>query len=275
VYTDEVARYCNNGLEQRVRKSGTTTAVTTGAVHYAYDEDGHVLGEHDTSGIPIYEVIWLGDQPVAVVKQTRTGSGTSLNVATRIDYVYADHLNTPRVVTRSSDHAIVWRWDSFECFGVTPANENPNALVTYSFNLRFPGQVYDRETTCFYNLNRDYAAWVGRYMQSDRIGLNGGINTYVYVDGNPVSYIDPWGWIRYNAPLPRTVPVVGETYKKLVCVETCLMGRTSNLSLDLLITGGAEKASHSPSSYHYKGEACDVSTSNPVSQDDMNNCAAS
>jgi len=273
--TTTTVSYWYNGLEQRVRKSGTTTAVTTGAVHYAYDEDGHVLGEYDTSGIPIYEVIWLGDQPVAVVKQTRTGSGISLNVATRIDYVYADHLNTPRVVTRSSDHAIVWRWDSFECFGVTPANENPNALVTYSFNLRFPGQVYDRETTCFYNLNRDYAAWVGRYMQSDRIGLNGGINTYVYVDGNPVSYIDPWGWIRYNAPLPRTVPVVGETYKKLVCVETCLMGRTSNLSLDLLITGGAEKASHSPSSYHYKGEACDVSTSNPVSQDDMNNCAAS
>ncbi|MGY0194099.1 RHS repeat-associated core domain-containing protein [Leptothrix sp. BB-4] len=203
--TTTPVNYWYNGLEQRVRKSGATAVVTTGAVHYAYDEDGHILGEYDTSGIPIYEVVWLGDQPVAVVKQTRTGSGATLNVATRIDYVYADHLNTPRIVVRSSDHAIVWRWDSFESFGVTPVNENPNALGVYSFNLRFPGQVYDRETTGFYNHHRDYAAWIGRYMQSDPIGLAGGINTYEYVGGNPVSSIDPTGL----CPMCLAIPFIG------------------------------------------------------------------
>lgn len=185
--------YRYNGLEQRVSKAGAL--VGTGAAYYVYDEANHLLGEYDASGVPLYEVVWIGDLPVGVIKQTRTGSGATLNISTRLDYLYADHLNTPRVIVRGTDHAILWRWDSTEPFGVTPANENPNALGSYPFNLRFPGQVYDRETTGHYNLNRDYAAWVGRYMQSDPIGLAGGINTYAYVGGNPIRYVDPSGEI--------------------------------------------------------------------------------
>jgi RHS repeat-associated protein len=185
--------YWYNALEQRVRKSGDTSMVPTGASNYSYDEEGHVLGEYDASGVPIYEVVWLGDQPVAVVKQIRTGSGATLNVATRVDYVYADHLNAPRMIVRDSDHAIIWRWDSSEPFGLTPANSNPFALGAYVFNLRFPGQVYDKEVGWSDNLNRTYDPWMGRYVQSDPIGLQGGVNTYAYVGGNPLSRTDPMG----------------------------------------------------------------------------------
>ena len=138
--------YFYNGLEQRVRKSGPTAAVPTGNVYYAYDEAGHLIGEYDANLVPIYETVYLGDTPVAVIKQVRSGSGKNVTVTTQLSYVYADHIDTPRVVVRASDHAMQWRWDDAEAFGATPPNENPSGLGVFRFNQRFPGQVFDAET---------------------------------------------------------------------------------------------------------------------------------
>ncbi len=61
--------------------------------------------------------------------------------------------------------------------------------------LRFPGQVEDAATALHYNYFRDYDPSLGRYNQSDPIGLRGGVNTYAYVGGNPLAYIDPLGLV--------------------------------------------------------------------------------
>jgi len=103
-------------------------------------------------------------------------------------YIHADHLNAPRVVVDQSG-AKRWRWIA-EPFGTTAPETNPDGLSVFTQNLRFPGQYADAESGLWYNHFRYYAPDGGAYRQSDPIGLMAGINTYIYVDANPLSGFD-------------------------------------------------------------------------------------
>ncbi|MCU7866743.1 MAG: RHS repeat-associated core domain-containing protein [Candidatus Thiodiazotropha sp. (ex Lucinoma borealis)] len=63
----------------------------------------------------------------------------------------------------------------------------------FALNLRYPGQYHARESGYYYNYFRDYDPTTGRYIQSDPIGLEGGLNTYTYVLNNPLQFIDLFG----------------------------------------------------------------------------------
>jgi RHS repeat-associated protein len=173
------ANYVYNALGQMIEKYGTGATSLM-----VYDEAGHLLGEYSSTGALVQETVWMGNIPVATLQP----NGSSVNIY----YVHTDQLNAPRVITRPSDNAIAWRWDT-DPFGTVAPNQNPASLGTFIYNLRFPGQYYQAETGLNYNYSRDYDPQTGRYVESDPIGLGGGVNTYAYTAGNPVSFIDPTG----------------------------------------------------------------------------------
>lgn len=166
-----VGTYTYNALGQRVSK--TYADATKELFHY--NEAGQLLSVTNASGTTIREYIYNGATLVGYVN------------AGILTYVHNDHLNTPQVVT-AQNQSVLWMAD-YEPFGKAKLN----ASNTIAFSARFPGQYLDSETGIYYNYFRDYDPSIGRYIESDPIGLEGGINTYAYVGGNPIIYTDPNG----------------------------------------------------------------------------------
>ncbi|WP_157476460.1 T6SS effector amidase Tae4 family protein [Lysobacter sp. Root690] len=191
--------YRYNAKGERVAAiNGDTGPVTT---YTLYDEAGQWIGDYDGTGATIQQAIWMDNLPVGLLD----GAGT----AQSLKYIEPDHLGTPRAVVdpnRGTTGVAIWTWDAKgEAFGNSPPNQDPDldgtALV---FNMRFPGQRYDAASGLVYNYFRDYDAGSGRYVQSDLIGLAGGISTYGYVGGIPTVSVDPSGLL--GTRLPRIGP---------------------------------------------------------------------
>ncbi len=160
----------HNALGQRVIKSGGSS----GYNYYYYDEAGQLIAEYALTGKIWKEYIYLHGQ---VVGYARNGV---------LYYVHNDHLGRAERITNSSK-GTVWKANN---------NDFDRVVTTNSiggYNLGFPGQYWDQETGLYYNYFRDYDPSMGRYIQSDPIGLAAGVNTYGYVYQNPARYIDPLG----------------------------------------------------------------------------------
>ena len=200
--------YNQRGLLEQVKQSSTVIATyyydyrnrrtrkvtSAGTTVYHYDQWDKLIGETTTTSEPDRTYVYgANDAPVAQVSDD--------GLAETVAYLSTDHIATPRL-GKDADRRVVWRWDR-DAFGDLPADSDPDGdLTATSMNLRFPGQYYDAETGLHYNWNRYYAPDVGRYLQSDPIGLAGGLNTYAYVGSNPLRYFDPSGLERKRGKNP-------------------------------------------------------------------------
>jgi RHS repeat-associated protein len=116
------------------------------------------------------------------------------------------------------------------------ADENPSGLGTFDLPLRLPGQYLDKETNLHYNYHRDYDSSLGRYVESDPVGLNGGLNTYAYVEADPLFESDPKGLVPVKSTRWPTFPngnvVTGHERQDNICSPplvfwTCLSAPNS------------------------------------------------
>ena len=87
---------------------------------------------------------------------------------------------------------VLWRWEGGP-FGSTAPNQDQQSTGTaFVYNLRFPGQYWDSELGRQQRLP-GLRSNLGRYTESDPLGLDGGLNTYLYANGNSMSQGDPMG----------------------------------------------------------------------------------
>ena len=172
------ASYGYNGKGERVRKT-----VNGDITRFRFGPSGTLLGEYDQTGQAIREYVYLEGQPVAQLQGT---------ASVQIAYLHTDHLGA---VVKATDGAGSVVWDSDR----KPFGERTLTVAQVEMPLGFPGQFYDQETGNYYNYFRDYDPATGRYLQSDPIGLDGGLNTYTYVKNNPIIWVDPEG-LRYGCP---------------------------------------------------------------------------
>ena len=249
------AGYTYNALGQRIRRA-TSSATTL----YVYDEAGHLTGEYTATGALIQETVWLGDTPVATLRPNGSG-GVDLF------YVHADHLNTPRLVTDTANN-IRWRWES-DPFGTNLPDQNPSSLGVFEYNLRFPGQQFDGIVGLHYNYFRDYDPAVGKYVESDPIGLQGGRNTYAYAMSGPVTRVDPlglfslWAQVSYfwmnslPGPNPQaggyTVPEIPISCKCTGCGNNWVLTECgATLDIHVLLLAGVQDRKEA--SFYYRSE---------------------
>jgi RHS repeat-associated protein len=170
---------------------GTTLIYTATTAPYSVGVTATTVGSHTVTAVATDNNGASTTSNAALV----TITSAPVNSTPQAYYIHTDQLNTPRLITDNNNQA-VWRWDNWEPFGNYITDEDPSNIGNhFTFNLRFPGQYFDSETQTHYNYFRDYDPSTGRYLQSDPIGLDGGINTYGYVNGSPLAYRDSTGLV--------------------------------------------------------------------------------
>ena len=136
-----------------------------------------MLEETGSTNIPTTDYIYLDDGRLIA----------TFSPATRnLSYIHSDRLGTPQLATNSAQ-SVVWST------AYTPFGQTGTIAGTATQNLRLPGQYSDSETGWSQNGFRDYVPTLGRYLESDPIGLSGGLNTYGYLAGNPLKDADRLG----------------------------------------------------------------------------------
>lgn len=194
-----VARYAYNASGERVAKTTFDAHGTPRATYFLY-QGQQFASEIDDSGRVTTQTVYLNQMPVVqlVYPSEKTGALATLRrgmgwigwhddaTDSRLHALHTDHLGTPQLATDERQQ-VVWQ-ARYSAFGLATI-----ATQKITLNLRLPGQYFDAETGCHYNLFRDYDPTTGRYLQSDPIGLDGGFNTYGYVNGNPLGAIDVLG----------------------------------------------------------------------------------
>lgn len=195
-------------IDNLLKSSSVTRNGLTQTTHYEYDPLGRRVRKSDSFGSSIF--LWDGDLMIQSSRGSKDATylfepNSFVPLATlQNDEVYwyqCDQVGRPLELTDLGGN-VAWAadytvWGETQLLDGTTGGTNlvskvnvTNCKLTQPF--RFQGQQFDEETGLHYNRFRYFDPYAGRFISEDPIGLNGGVNLYVYAP-NPNAWIDPWG----------------------------------------------------------------------------------
>jgi len=205
-----IARYSYDPFDRRIRKElgGSATLQENtrhSAAHYLHTEWG-LLAEADASGQLTTTYGWHPQKDNSVAPLYARTPDAAHPGQWRTVYYHNDHLGTPQRITDKSG-AVIWAAD-YDAYGKAITRTTADSAKAITSNLRYPGQYWDAETGLHYNYHRYYDPEIGRYISSDPIGFEGGINIYLYAEASPLNHFDSYGLFSTRDVL-GFLPIVG------------------------------------------------------------------
>lgn len=176
-----------DGIGRRIHSSGPE-----GDLHFVYDLDDRLLAELTGSDASTYQVIRIGESPIAVAYMHQG-----------VRNVLAAHLDAMDRIEQLSDSVgkVRWQRGDEDPFGKSLSSPVADGIA---FDGLFPGQLLEPDGDLAANGARYYSPSLGRYLQTDPLGLAGGINPYAYVASDPLNGFDPDGHQQKPFAGPQT-----------------------------------------------------------------------
>ena len=175
-------RFCGQACEKRLTP-----------VRYCYDGD-QIIAHYDSNGNLLRKFIYGPgiDEPISMIDVADNN---------KVYYYHFDGLGSVAALS-NIDSEVVERY-SYDVYG------EPNRTSSVGNPYLFTGREYDIETGNYYYRARYYSTKLGRFLKVDPAGhgyevsISASMNLHVYVLNNPVSFVDPFGMIRWS-PYPGT-----------------------------------------------------------------------
>ncbi|MCK5612960.1 RHS repeat protein [Candidatus Pacearchaeota archaeon] len=163
------------GYDYQGRRISKT--VSGGTTKYCYDGD-QVIAEYNGSDTLLRKFVYgLGiDEPICMI---------DVPGGNKVYYYHFDGLGS--VIALSNVNSVIVERYSYDVFG------EPNRISDVNNPYYFTGRRYDSEAGLYYYRARYYDPNIGRFLQTDPIGYDDGLNMYRYCFNNPLDLVDPDG----------------------------------------------------------------------------------
>ncbi|HEU4834999.1 MAG TPA: RHS repeat-associated core domain-containing protein, partial [Pyrinomonadaceae bacterium] len=144
----------------------------------------------------------MASDRVLLIEDVVRTDNSRLPVATLYRYQYNNHLGSACV--ELNEQAEIISYLEYHPYGTTAYRATNSSIEVPPIRYRFTGKERDEETGLNYHGARYYAPWFARWISSDPIQLEAGINFYAYTRNAPTGNVDPTGKVDQ----PKMGPVV-------------------------------------------------------------------